>query len=301
MFSACQPRTIALLLLVMTSVQETSSDSVYPAYPAGPVVSVDWLATHLEDENLVVLCASMGDPGPAREMGIPGAFMADVDADFSDQSASLPHTVPANLRGLLEKYGISDDTTVVVYDRHGLMVAPRVWWLLHVAGLTRIGLLDGGLPAWIAEGLDTSALSTPTVSGRITAEDNPDLLVGSAGVERALARSKKAVIDARSAGRFSGVDGEPRPGLTRGHIPGSVNVPFTELVDARGLLKPIPELRTILESVSEGATSLVFSCGSGVTACVGAYAATVAGFENVVVYDGSWADWGNPAHQKPIA
>ncbi|ALC05796.1 hypothetical protein CDES_06910 [Corynebacterium deserti GIMN1.010] len=271
------------------------------AFPQGPVVSVDWLAEHLHDDNLVVLAASMGDADVARERGIPGAFLADLEADFSDPTAALPHTVPTNLQGLLESYGISTDTTVVVYDLHGLMVSPRVWWLLKVAGLENIGVLNGGFPAWIQRGLDTTRLSTPTGGGRIDAEPQPGLLVGADGVERALARSSRAVVDARSAGRFSGVDGEPRPGLRRGSIPGSVNVPFSEVADSAGLVKSPEELRGLLFTRTEGAKSLVFSCGSGVTACVDAYAAVIAGYDDVVVYDGSWADWGNPANQKPIA
>lgn len=287
----------------MTSQPAAEPERTAGAAPtlSGPVVAVEWLAEHIGDPDLVVLCASMGDPEPARAMGIPGALLADIDADFSDSSAALPHTAPGNLIPLLESYGISDDSTVIVYDRHGLMVAPRVWWLLRIAGLRNIAVLDGGLPAWIAQGLDTEVLLEPTGSGSISSEPNLSLLVGADSVQRALARSNKAVIDARSAGRFSGVDPEPRPGLRRGHIPGSVNLPFTELVDARGLLRPPAELRERLAAVTEGATSLVFSCGSGVTACVDALAATVAGYEDVVVYDGSWADWGNPEQQRPIA
>lgn len=276
------------------------SGTTYPAFPAGPVVSVEWLASHLNDDTVVVLCASMGDPEPARAAGIPGAFLADLDADFSDQSASLPHTVPANLKTLLQGYGISDDTTVVVYDRHGLMVAPRVWWLLRMAGVGSIGILDGGLPAWTAAGHETATLSEPSGGGVITTETDLDMLVGMEGVEKALARSNKVVVDARSSGRFAGVSPEPRAGLERGHIPGSVNLPFTEIVDEQGLLRPVPELKKAVEDVAGDATTLVFSCGSGVTACVDAYAAIIAGYRDVVIYDGSWTEWGNPANQKPI-
>lgn len=285
----------------MTSDQASLSQSNYPAFPAGPVVSVEWLAQHLGDENVMVLCASMGDPGPARTLGIAGAFLADLEADFSDQNAHLPHTVPARLQELLQNYGISDDTTVVVYDRHGLMVAPRVWWLLRVAGLDRVGVLDGGLLAWTAAGHDTTELSAPVGGGKITATPRPELLVGIDGVEKALARSNQAVVDARSSGRFAGVDAEPRPGISSGHIPGSENLPFTDVADAEGKLRPVAELEEIFKELIGEATSLVFSCGSGVTACVDAYAAVVAGYDNVSVYDGSWTEWATPDNQKPIA
>lgn len=289
----------------MTSVYSSPTEHdhapLVPFYPDGPVVTVSWLAEHLGQDNLVVLCAAMNDAEQAQAAGIPGAHLADLEADFSDQSATLPHTVPGNLKTVLESYGISDDTTVVVYDRQGLMVAPRVWWLLRAAGLTKIGVLDGGLPAWKAAGLDVTELAIPVAKGNINAAPRPELLVGADGVERAIARSSKAVVDARSAGRFSGVEDEPRPGLKKGSIPGSVNIPFDEVVDAEGLLRAPADLRELFEQRTHHAKSLVFSCGSGVTACVDAYAAVVAGYEDVVVYDGSWAEWGNPKNQRPIA
>ncbi|ANE03951.1 sulfurtransferase [Corynebacterium crudilactis] len=289
----------------MTSLKVTSpadsshSDNAY--FPHGPVVSVDWLSRNLDRDDVVVLCASMGDAEKARDSGIPGAFLADLEGDFSDSTSELPHTAPQNLVGLLESYGISTETTVVVYDRQGLMVAPRVWWLLRVAGLENIGVVDGGLPAWSAQDLPTEPLSLPVGGGRINAEPQPELLVGSEGVERAIARSSKAVVDARSASRFSGVDEEPRPGLRKGSIPGSVNIPFTDIADKQGFVKPAAELKELIAKRTHDAKSLVFSCGSGVTACVDAYAAVIAGYDDVVVYEGSWAEWGNPANQKPIA
>lgn len=200
----------------------------------------------------------------------------------------------------MERYGISDDTVVVVYDRHGLMVAPRVWWLLRVAGLDRIGVLDGGLPAWTTAGHSTAELAAPTGGGKITATPCPELLVGIEEVEKTLARSQKAVVDARSAGRFAGVEPEPRPGIPSGQIPGSENLPFTEVADEHGKLRPVTELQELFQDLTGEATALVFSCGSGVTACVDAYAAVVAGYDNVSVYDGSWTDWANPERQKPI-
>ncbi|WP_080795036.1 sulfurtransferase [Corynebacterium pacaense] len=267
-----------------------------------PLVSVDWLAAQLDgDHPPIVLCASMGDPEPSRVSGVPGALLADIDADFSDPASILPHTVPADLPGLLERFGISDDSTVVVYDRHGLVVAPRVWWLLRMAGLDKIGVLDGGLPAWIAAGLPTMELSTPTGGGRITGATDHGLLRGASEVDDARERPGAKVIDARSTGRFLGNDPEPRPGLRRGHIPGSANLPFTELVDARGLLRPPAELASLFGAAAGDARELVFSCGSGVTACIDAFAAGIAGYRNVTVYDGSWAEWGNPDSGRPVA
>lgn len=280
----------------------TTADSTWRPSHDVPLVSVEWLASTITTATApIILCASMGDPTASKEAGIPGAVLADLDADFSETSSALPHTIPSDLPALLERYGISDDSTVVVYDRHGLVVAPRVWWLLKMAGLHNIGVLDGGLPAWIAAGHDMEPLAEPAGGGVITTEVDHGLLVGAADVEKALSSSSMSVVDARSAGRFAGTDPEPREGLSRGHIPGSVNLPFTELIDAQGLLKTPTEVDSLLRSVTGDSTTAIFSCGSGVTACVNAFAAIVAGWNNVLVYDGSWAEWGNPENKKPLA
>ncbi|MCK7637127.1 sulfurtransferase [Corynebacterium sp. P7202] len=267
----------------------------------GSVVSVGWLSDRLSsgDADLVVLCASMGDPAKSAE-GIPGAFLADLEGDFSDPDSPLPHTVPTDVRGVFEARGISDGTAVVVYDRFGVLCAPRVWWLAKVAGLDNVAVLDGGLPAWVGAGHRVEQLAVPAERGVIAAEPRPDLLVGVSGVSRALARSAWEVVDARSAGRFIGVEPEPRPGLKAGHIPGSVNIPFTRVLDANGHLRDPGELAELFRSVVGDARRMTFTCGSGVTACVDALAAERAGYTDLTVYDGSWSEWGNPRACQPV-
>ena len=149
-----------------------------PVTVPGPVVSVDWLSDqiHNRDSDLVVLCASMGNPAKSS-VGVPGALLADLDGDFSDHDSPLPHTVPADVRDVFEARGISDGTAVVVYDRFGIMCAPRVWWLAKVAGLDNVAVLDGGLPAWTGAGHGVEPLASPTVRETITAAGRPELLV----------------------------------------------------------------------------------------------------------------------------
>lgn len=269
-----------------------------------PVVSAEWLVDHAADigTSITVLCASMGNPAKSYR-GIPGAWLADIDNDFSDPSSDLPHTAPADLQGLFESYGISTDTAVVVYDRWGIMASPRVWWLARAAGLNNVAVLDGGLPAWEAAGgaigeIRSHASAAPRRGNINTAER--DLLTDVRGVERALARSGSAVVDARSAGRFAGVEGEPREGLLGGHIPGSANLPFTQLLQD-GMLRPPEQLREEFQRAVGEATQLTTTCGSGVTACILALGATVAGYTEIQVYDGSWSEWGRPDNRHPIA
>ncbi|MEZ2121404.1 MULTISPECIES: sulfurtransferase [unclassified Corynebacterium] len=266
----------------------------------GPVVSVEWLSDNLKyrTEGLVILCVSMGDAEKCSE-GIPGALLADLEGEFSDSDSPLPHTAPRDVRDVFEGYGISDGTAVVVYDRFGIMCSPRVWWLAKVAGLDNVAVLDGGLPAWIAAGYPTDVLATAARRGTITSAGRPELIVGTSGVWRALARSSWEVVDARSAGRFFGVEPEPRPGLKAGHIPGSVNMPFTTVLD-EGRLRDSDELAELFHQMVGDARRMTFSCGSGVTACVGALAATCAGYTDLTVYDGSWAEWGSPEADQPV-
>ncbi|PRQ12017.1 sulfurtransferase [Corynebacterium sp. 13CS0277] len=280
----------------------TALDSSVP-----PLITAAALQQMLAEDpsRLVVLCASMGNPARALQEGIPGALLADIEAEFSEADAEFPHTVPADVQAPFAACGISDDSVVVVYDRHGVVVSPRVWWLAQAAGLRTVFVLDGGLPAWVAAGGATAPIATPqdagVAGGEISAQPRPELFTDIRGVERALARSASAVVDARSAGRFAGVAPEPRPHMRAGHIPGSVNVPFETLFAEDGTFLPAVQLRQIFAAQVGDATQLVFSCGSGVTACVTALGARLAGWEDLVVYDGSWSQWGSADSQQPIA
>ncbi|MBV7302535.1 sulfurtransferase [Corynebacterium sp. TAE3-ERU2] len=270
------------------------------------VVSPTWLAERLNEnpESIVVLLAAMGRPRDSYTV-IPGSKLADIETEFSDTSDPRPHTAPADLARVFAQAGVRADTTVVVYDRHGIMVAPRIWWLARQAGIDNVKVLDGGLPAWTAAGFSTEEISreqalewTSAEAGELdTTERN--LLVDMDEVEAALAAGRP-VFDARSAGRFDGTEPEPREGLASGHMPGSVNIPFSSLLDDNQQLRDAVVLK---ERFGEPAADeeLIMSCGSGVTACVLALAATEAGAENVKVYDGSWSEWGNPANNKPVA
>lgn len=267
----------------------------------GPVVSTEWLAGHLDDPRLVLVDASstLNRTGEA----LPGALLLDLDGPFSDPASDLPHTAPPaeQLTAAARALGISRTSTVVAYDGQGIFASARVWWLLRGAGFDRVAVLDGGLPAWVAEGRPTGAHAAPPAEpGDVELAPRAGCFVGAEDVARALDDPGAVVLDARSAGRFAGTEPEPRPGLRPGHMPGAVSLPYTELQDGQGRLLPLPRLRERIEAAAPGGRRIVTSCGSGITACVLALGAHLAGREDVAVYDGSWSEWGRPG-PRPVA
>lgn len=269
--------------------------------PEGPTVSVEWLAANLD--RVVVVDASAMDHRGA-DTGIPGARRFDLDGEMSADSA-LPHTMlPAgDFAQRLGRLGIGQDSVVVAYDRAGMFSSARAWWMLRATGVGTPYVLDGGLPAWVAAGhpeapldLDPEPVTAPDV--RIA----DGAFIDDADVAARLQDTDQAVVDVRSAERFAGTAPEPRPGLRGGHMPGAVNVPFSELAPGGFLLDP-QRLRDRLAGAVGDRQRLTFSCGSGITACVGALAAVAAGRKQVSVYDGSWADWGRADHdpdERPV-
>uniref|UniRef100_A0AAU2JVW0 Sulfurtransferase n=1 Tax=Streptomyces sp. NBC_00049 TaxID=2903617 RepID=A0AAU2JVW0_9ACTN len=266
--------------------------------PSGPLVGVDWLAERIAAPGLVLFDASVGAHRGAAPR-IPGARPFDLDGALSDHDAPAPHTMPgaAEFTEAMRDLGVDDSATVVVYDGAGIYSSARAWWMLRAMGFGRAAVLDGGLPAWTAAGLPVEATG-PAYDGprgTFTARPRPGLLTDSAAVAGALADPAAAVLDARTRGRFAGTAPEPRPGLRGGHMPGALNLPFGELQRDGGLMRPAAELREAFEALAGDRRRLYFSCGSGVTACVLALGADLAGYEELAVYDGSWSEWGMPS------
>ncbi|MDK6260566.1 sulfurtransferase [Corynebacterium frankenforstense] len=255
------------------------------------IIDVDQLSS--VRRRAVLLFATAGGARPTE--AIPGSFVADLDGDFSDPTHPLPNTVPVDPARVFEAYGVSDTTPVVVYDDSGTPLAPRVWWLARVAGLRNVAVLDGGLEAWRAA--DRPLAEPKSVDdatpGEITAAPSWELLTDADGVREALALGDRHVVDVRPAARFAGTEPEPRENVRAGHMPGAVNLPFTEFRTADGRYRDVDEMRDLLETVLGPAGAATFVCGSGVTACVGALAATLAGYGDVEVYEGSWTEWGH--------
>ncbi|MFC1673604.1 3-mercaptopyruvate sulfurtransferase [Pseudomonadota bacterium] len=269
------------------------------------LVTGEWLEANLDDPNLRIIDATYHLPHADRDAyeewtfrHIPGSVHFDIDK-IADTSSGLPHMLPdaATFADTLGQMGISNDHKIVVYDANGgYMAACRVWWMLRTFGYDNAAVLDGGLVRW---GRERRALETeePIIRpAEFKAEFNPALVKSKAEMLANLGSEEFQVLDARNEGRFSGVDHEPRPTESRGHIPGSKNVPFTFITPPSHdfTFQNADEIFEILDA--EGIDldkPAVATCGSGVTACVVAFALYLLGHEDVAVYDGSWAEWGD--------
>ncbi|MAD98678.1 MAG: sulfurtransferase [Flavobacteriaceae bacterium] len=265
-----------------------------------PIVSVDWLHDHLHEPNVVVLYSSLkkvGGKGSADDFHefIPNSLEIDIKSQFSDLTADFPNTLlsPEFFQERAQSLGINADSCIVVYDGYGIYSAPRVWWMFQIMGFRNIAVLDGGLPEWISKGYATTTkLETSKQQGNFKVDFNPALMVSYQEVLKALNQKDICIADARSIGRFFGIDPEPRQGVRGGHMPNAISLPYGELLQD-GKFKPKDELKSIFFSIFNRDKKAIFSCGTGVTACVLGLGATLAGYNQFAIYDGSWTEWGS--------
>jgi thiosulfate/3-mercaptopyruvate sulfurtransferase len=268
----------------------------------GMLVSTEWLAPRLGVPDLRVFDATKFLPNEPRDAlldyehgHIPGARFFDIDL-FADQETDLPHMVPTQGRfaRLAGESGIGNGSAVVFYDQRGQSSAARGWWLLRLFGHDRVALLDGGWPAWQRMGgpIETG-IPAPAAPAVFTPRPRARLLAGLGDVAAAAADGA-LILDARPAARFSGDAPEPRPGLARGHIPCSVSLPFTALLDENACFLPRESLRARFKEAGAGdSRRVITTCGTGVTASILAFGLSHAGLCDAAVYDGSWAEWGS--------
>ncbi|MCB9198592.1 MAG: sulfurtransferase [Flavobacteriales bacterium] len=263
-----------------------------------PIVSVKWLSDHLNDDNVIILDASPkstvgGKISLYPGLQIQGARYFDLDGEFSDRYSSFPNTFPSEEQfetGCVQ-LGINQNSTIIIYDNLGIYSSPRVWWMFMAFGHEKVFVLDGGFPEWVNNGFPTEQQIPRTYDkGDFKASVNSELIIDYDEIIENLNNSSFTVIDARSKGRFDGSAPEPRKNLQSGQIPGSLNLPFQDVLDGPKF-KSTEELTSIFNHINSDQSKMVFSCGSGLTACIILLAAQIAGHSSPYVFDGSWTEW----------
>jgi thiosulfate/3-mercaptopyruvate sulfurtransferase len=262
--------------------------------------STEWLAGELGKPDVVIIDGSYYLPTQNRDARaeyvaahIPGAVFFDINA-VADHSTELPHMLPGpdQFGAAAGELGISEKDTIVVYDGSGLYSAARVWWTFRIFGARNVYILDGGLPAWKAEGRPTEAGTVKPSKKTFNAEMNTGAVAMLSDVQMALNDQSAQVVDARSAGRFAGREPEPRTGLRSGHMPGAFSVPFTEIVENGRLASPERIAQAFKKAGVDLDKPVITSCGSGVTAAILTFGLDALGKKPGRVYDGSWSEWG---------
>jgi len=271
-------------------------------------VTTDWLAAHLHSPDLAIIDASWHLPPLKRDARaeylaahIPGAVFFNID-EIADLSTGLPHMMPeaSVFAEAMKQLGLGDGMQFVVYDQSGLFSAPRVWWMLKTFGARDVKILEGGLPKWLAEGKATDSGMVTRAARVFTPRLDHSAIARVSDVSEALASGKVQVVDARPADRFRGEAPEPRAGVKSGHMPGSLNLPFSQIV-ANGALKSGADIEQAFATAGvDLARPVITSCGSGVSAAILALAIAETGRHVAGIYDGSWAEWGS-SPDLPVA
>ncbi|EHW0643094.1 sulfurtransferase [Vibrio parahaemolyticus] len=274
------------------------------------LVNCQWLEEHLYDENIVVLDVSMDKVVGKTPLVydtlqvIPTSLKCNLEVDFSDINSDSINAFPTQLqfdKGIA-KLGIGQNSTVILYDNQGVYSSPRAWWIFKTMGFDRVYILNGGLPQWIREKRQTLSnhkCAHANVLYPFKSSLRLNSICSSEYVLENIPNDRSIVLDARSNLRFLGEEKEPRSGCRSGHIPNSINLPFTLVLDGFKF-KNKPELSDLfINKLPLAPEELIFSCGSGITACIVLVAAVISGFSNLTLYDGSWAEWGSS--QYPVS
>ncbi len=268
------------------------------------LVTTDWLANELGASDLRIVDATKfmpdagRDPSAEYEAGhIPGAVFMDL-SELTDTGNPVENMLPPpeKFASRMQSLGLGDGSRIVLYDDSPLKSAARAWWMLTIFGAHEVAILDGGIAKWKAEGRPLETGKEALRHRHFTVwKDDKDVRT-KADMLANLHSKDEQVVDARPAGRFSGAEEDPRPGIASGSIPGSVNLPHSEFFNADGTWKSADEMKALFDDAGvDLAKPVVTTCGSGMTAAVVSFAAAVAGGEKVALYDGSWSEWGADA------
>jgi thiosulfate/3-mercaptopyruvate sulfurtransferase len=266
------------------------------------LVSTEWLAQEMGASDLRIVDCTKHLGGSGRDASaeyegghIPGAVFMDLD-DLVDSNAPVENTLPPpeKFASRMQSLGLGDGSRIVLYDDSPVKTSARAWFMLKMFGAHDVAILDGGMAKWKAEGRALTQGKEQLRHRHFTAWQDDHNVRTKADVLANLHSKDEQVVDARGAKRWSGEEADPRPNIASGHIPGSLNVPFTDLYNADGTFKDVAGIKATLTGAGvDLGKPVITSCGSGVTACVLIFAMHLAGKDDAALYDGSWTEWGN--------
>ena len=275
------------------------------------LVSTEWLEKNLN--AVKIFDASWHMPSTNRNAikeyenkHIPGAMFWDVDK-HSDNDSPYPHMMSNSdyWTRMLWSFGIQNNDHIVVYDNSDIYSSCRLWFSLKYFGHEKVSVLDGGMKKWLKENRMTdnkinkdlgkfSSIDKLNPTTKYSVKENSELIKNKLQIDENIKNQSFQTVDARSRDRFEGKAEEPRPGLKKGCIIGSKNIPFQECIDKNtNTFKSKSELINIFNKNDiDISKPVVFTCGSGMTACVLGMAYSLISDKNAVIYDGSWSEYG---------
>jgi len=267
------------------------------------IVSIDWLEKNLENSEVIILDCSWHLPNTNRSGNqeflkerIPSAIFFDID-EICDKKSPYPHMIPDEnyFSQKVSELGILNNHHIITYDTLGVFSSARVYWMFKQFSHKKISILNGGLKYWKLNNkkLETSEPQKNKKSQYIAKLDRSKIKRFE-DIENNIKHKKFKLIDARPSGRFNGIDPEPRIEIKSGNIKDSINIPFSSVINSEtGCFKDQEKLEKIFDKnqVKEK-DDIVFSCGSGVAACVvGSAYNTLSHEDSFDLFDGSWTEW----------
>ena len=274
------------------------------------LVSTDWLAGEMAASDLRVVDATAFLPEHARDAAaeyaaghVPGAVFMDLGT-LVDANAPTANTLPSaeQFASRMQALGLGDGSRIVVYDDSPIKSATRAWFMLTLFGAQNVGVLDGGIAKWKAEGRPLASGQEAPRRRHYTVWQDGARLRSKAQVLANIASHGEQLVDARGGPRFTGEQAETTPGLASGHVPGARNVAYASLFNADGTWRDKAALKAAFAAAGvDLAQPVIASCGSGMTANVLLFALHLLGKDDTALYDGSWAEWGSdPALPKEL-
>ncbi len=263
------------------------------------ITSAEQLKDKLDDPNLIILDCSTksnkaGLKSDYKNTKIKNTRYFDLKNDFSNPNSEFPNTLPDTKQFEIScrKIGINNFSQIVIYDDLGIYTSPRVWWMFKIMGHNKVSVLNGGLPEWMDRNYPIQeGYNSDFEKGNFKSDFQKNLISTFDEIKNNLEKENALIIDARKSERFNGTEQEPRKELRSGNIPNSISIPFQKVLN-NGRFKDKEELKLVFENIENGPRQLIFSCGSGVTACIVYLASELVLNNPKSIYDGSWTEWG---------